>query len=116
MSNLDPSSLETFSDDDVDVMISKIPTMVDMFLDEDTGGQITEKEFDSLGIPRFQGNDSRSVDKDGRVLYQQRDVMMTAKASVRRRRDWLAKHPRKTDKEVQISEVNPTNPDIILTY
>jgi hypothetical protein len=98
MSNLDKTILDRISVSDMDLMISNIPTMVEMFLN---GGQITEDQFDELEIPTYDGGDHRTRPKDQRVLSHQRAVMMNSLAAITRRKEWLRRNNSKISLELE---------------
>lgn len=91
ISNMDAEALSNFDANTINGFVSKIPDLASLFLDESSGGQITEKQFDDLGIPQTESDDRRTIPKDQRCLSNQRAVMISHQASRKRRQDWLNK-------------------------
>ena len=88
ISNMDHDSLHQFDNMTLNDFVSKVPDLATSFLEQ---GQITEKQFDDVGIPKSVSDDRRSLPKDERCLSYQRAVMITNQFSRKRRQNWLAK-------------------------
>jgi hypothetical protein len=70
-------------------IVSGFPSLVEKMAKE---GQITEAEMDAAEIPSRAEATTEKKDKDERVQYQQRAVLLTAAASVLRRQAWIESH------------------------
>jgi hypothetical protein len=105
LSNCDPTILKQYNAVDIENIVDKIPALSQLFLDETTGGQITEEQMDQAGIPSVASNDRRLAPKDKRTQNQQRAVMLSNQASRRRRKDWLQARKKRDDKDPNTATV-----------
>jgi len=87
LSNCDPGVLKQFNANDVSDIITKIPALAELFLNESSGGQVTETQMDDAGIPTIVTDERRSATKDHRTQNQQRAVILSNPASRKRRKD-----------------------------
>jgi len=73
----------------MDNIISKIPALSKHFLDEVTGGRITEAQMDEAGIPTIDNDDRRTMAKDERTQSKERAVLVSNPAARKRRKEWI---------------------------
>lgn len=93
--NMDEQVLRQYDKVTLDSIIAKIPQLAEVYLDEETGGQISESQMDEFGIPRTVNDDKRSAPKDQRSQSNQRAVMLSNPASRKRRKEWVRRHESK---------------------
>jgi hypothetical protein len=68
-------------------------------------GQITEEEMDNLGIVKGENNGQNArLPNDMRVQHQQRAILLTVKASVERRRQWIQQRAKEKDRKRKLKE------------
>ncbi len=72
-------------------IVHSFPSLVEIMKSE---GQITESQMDRCGILRENVNGPSKVEKDALVQHRQRAVLLTLEASIRRRREYIAKRPK----------------------
>jgi transposase len=96
ISNCDKETLRQFDANSIDAMVSRIPELVQLFLDEENGGQLTEEELTNAEIPYVPNNDKRDAPKDARTQSQQRAVMLTNPAARKRRKEWIDNRNKKS--------------------
>ena len=91
LSNCSKSTLQSLNKGELDFIEAKMPEMVEIFLDKEKGGQITEKEFNDLGIAGVisDNGDRRTTDKDKRTQSHQCAVLLNSAAARARRRKWI---------------------------
>jgi hypothetical protein len=86
---MDKATLVQFSEEKIDSFVGKVSELIVPFLDEASGGQTTEAQFDDIGIPKCESDDHRTAPKDARCLSYQRAVMLNNAASRKRRQEWI---------------------------
>ncbi len=74
-------------------IVHSFPSLVEIMKSE---GQITESQMDQCGILREPQITSSKIEKDALVQHRQRAVLLTLEASIRRRREYVAKRARPT--------------------
>jgi hypothetical protein len=111
--NCKKAERKEFDDDMINQMLSVIPGLVDLFLDEDSGGQISEEQMDAVGIPAIANDHRRTMPKDKRSLSQQRAVLLNCPAARTRRKEWIERHRKIVTTNATDLVVDGTNAPII---
>jgi hypothetical protein len=87
---------------EVKKIIENVGEMAKIF---EKNGQITEEEMDNLGIVKGENNGQNArLPNDMRVQHQQRAILLTAKASVERRRQWIQQRAKEKDRKRKLKE------------
>jgi hypothetical protein len=67
---MDEATLKQCSKDQIDMFVGKGSELTIPFLNEASGGQISEKQFDDAGIPKCESDDRRTLPKDARTIIE----------------------------------------------
>lgn len=100
ISNCDIETLNEYDAGQLDAIIDSVPSFVEEFVNEETGGQVLESSMDA-GIPNIPNDDRRIAPKDARTQSQQRAVMVSNTAARKRRKHWILQHRKDKEKTAE---------------
>ncbi len=103
LANCEKDVLDSLGPNRLNEIIDKIPTVAMHFMNDEEG-QLTERDMDLEGIPRFETDDRRSLEKDQRVQSHQRAVVLNASGTRARRKEWNKAHSAKTPSNKQTDQ------------